>query len=124
MGAAMIKNRANTREVTAAERGQIVQRILVDGWTSADAARVFGVGEREVVRWLAAYRRRGMASLRDDSAAKPAPRRWFARLRTLLARARVALGSRLERAPATCVALRRDRATVPPEAPGRRSRWN
>ncbi|MGE5269216.1 MAG: helix-turn-helix domain-containing protein [Thiohalocapsa sp.] len=52
----------------AATRGRIVQRVLVDGWTPAQAAAAFGVGERSVVRWVAAYRRRGMASLRDAEA--------------------------------------------------------
>jgi len=66
-----------------AQRGQIVQRILVDGWSAAEAARQFGIGEREVARWVAAYRRDGMASLRDDTAVERAPRRWLRRFRLL-----------------------------------------
>ncbi|HEY3912813.1 MAG TPA: helix-turn-helix domain-containing protein [Stellaceae bacterium] len=48
-----------------AQRGQIVQRVIVEGWTSAEAAAVFGVRERLVAAWVADYRRYGMASLRD-----------------------------------------------------------
>jgi len=50
--------------LTPAQRGQIVQRIIVDGWTSAEAAAAAGVPERLVDAWVADYRRHGMASLR------------------------------------------------------------
>jgi Helix-turn-helix domain len=50
--------------MTAAKRGQIVQRVLVDGWTIGDAAAAGGVPERLVAAWVADYRRHGMASLR------------------------------------------------------------
>jgi transposase len=50
--------------MSAARRGQIVQRVIVDGWTTADAADAFGLPERLVAIWVADYRRRGMASLR------------------------------------------------------------
>jgi hypothetical protein len=50
--------------LTIAQRGQIVQRVLVEGWTTADAAAVAGVPERLVAAWVADYRRHGMASLR------------------------------------------------------------
>ena len=33
------------RTITRAQRGQIVQRVIVDGWTSAEAAAAFGVPE-------------------------------------------------------------------------------
>jgi hypothetical protein len=49
-----------------AKRGHVVQRVIVDGWTTGEAARVTGLDERTVARWVAAYRRRGMASLRED----------------------------------------------------------
>jgi transposase-like protein len=52
------------RAITIAQRGQIIQRVLVDGWTSAAAAQSFGVPERLVDLWVADYRRDGMASLR------------------------------------------------------------
>ncbi len=50
--------------LSPAQRGQIVQRILVDGWTVADAAAAAGVPERLVAAWVSDYRRHGMASLR------------------------------------------------------------
>ena len=52
------------RPITIAQRGQIIQRVLVDGWTSAAAASSLGVPERLVEIWVADYRRDGMASLR------------------------------------------------------------
>ena len=64
-------------------RGQIVQRVLVDGWSPAQAASVFGVGERDIHRWLSAYRRHGMASLRDEMAQR-APLRWLRQLALVL----------------------------------------
>jgi transposase-like protein len=60
-----MKNRSGERiSLTPAQRGRIVQRILVDGWTSAEAAASFDVPERLVDAWIADYRRCGMASLR------------------------------------------------------------
>ena len=50
--------------LTPAQRGQIVQRVIVDGWTSAEASAAVGVPERLVDAWVADYRRHGMASLR------------------------------------------------------------
>jgi transposase-like protein len=50
--------------LTPAQRGQIVQCIIVDGWSSAEAAAAAGVPERLVDAWVADYRRDGMASLR------------------------------------------------------------
>ena len=50
--------------ITLARRALIIQRVLVEEWTSAKAAATFGVSERQVEKWVADYRRRGMASLR------------------------------------------------------------
>jgi transposase len=50
--------------MTAARRALIVQRVLVDGWTSAEVAAAFGVAERQVDVWVADFRRLGMTSLR------------------------------------------------------------
>lgn len=50
--------------LSTAQRGQIVQRVIVEGWTTADAAAAAGVPERLVAAWVADYRRHGMASLR------------------------------------------------------------
>jgi hypothetical protein len=83
---------ASSDNSAAATRGQIVQRVLVDGWSAAQAAAAFEVGERQVVRWVAAYRRHGMASLRDDLAAQPAPWRWLRRLHLGLRRMGAARG--------------------------------
>ena len=54
------------RTITIAQRGQIIQRVIVDGWTTTAAAATFGVPERLVTAWVADYRRHGMASLRHD----------------------------------------------------------
>jgi hypothetical protein len=51
--------------LTPAQRGRIVQHIIVDGWTSTEAAAAFGLPERVIDAWVADYRRHGMASLRD-----------------------------------------------------------
>jgi hypothetical protein len=50
--------------IPVARRALIVQRVLVDGWTSAKAAATFGVSERLVALWVADSRRYGMTSLR------------------------------------------------------------
>jgi transposase-like protein len=54
------------RTVSVAQKGQIVQRVLVDGWTSVEAAAAFGVPKRIVEVWVSDFRRHGMASLRQD----------------------------------------------------------
>lgn len=99
---------ADTSGVAAARRGQIVQRILVEGWSAAQAAAAFGVEERQVARWVVAYRRFGMASLRGEDAAERGPHRWARRLRIIVARPFLALRAGLWPAePAPCVVLRR-----------------
>jgi hypothetical protein len=60
----MKKRSAQPVTLTPAQRGQIVQRVIVDGWTSAEAAAAVSVPERLVDAWVADYRRYGMASLR------------------------------------------------------------
>lgn len=55
------------RKITVAQRGQIIQRVIVDGWTSAAVAASFGLPKRVVDVWVADFRRHGMASLRRDS---------------------------------------------------------
>ena len=54
------------RTISVAQRGQIVQRVIVDGWTSAEAAAAFGVPRRIVEVWVTDFSRHGMASLRQD----------------------------------------------------------
>jgi transposase-like protein len=51
--------------ISVAQRGQIVQRVIVDGWTSAEVAVTFGVSRRIVEVWVNDFRRHGMASLRQ-----------------------------------------------------------
>jgi transposase-like protein len=60
----MKRRSAEPVTLTPAQRGQIIQRVIVDGWTSAEAAATVGVPERLVDAWVADYRRHGMASLR------------------------------------------------------------
>jgi transposase-like protein len=57
------------RTIIAAQRGQIIQRVIVDGWTSAAVETSFGVSKRLVDVWVADFRRTGMASLRREPAA-------------------------------------------------------
>jgi hypothetical protein len=53
-------------KITPAQRGYVVQRIIVDGWSSAQAAGSLGVPKRYVEAWVSEFRRTGMASLRND----------------------------------------------------------
>src|SRR5689334_6888183 len=56
------------RTLSVVQRGQIVQRVIVDGWTSAEAAAAFGVPRRIVEVWVTDFRRHGMASLHQEPA--------------------------------------------------------
>lgn len=81
----MDKPRNNGRSIAAAQRGCIIQRVLVDGWTPRRAAEAFGIEERRIAAWLRDYRRHGMAALRDDKPGaeriyRRALRRWSAGL--------------------------------------------
>lgn len=96
------------REISAARRGQIVQRILVEGWSVAQVASAFDVRERQVLRWVAAYRRHGMASLREAEPAERGPLRWARRLREALIGASLGLRRGLsDGKPAPCITLER-----------------
>jgi hypothetical protein len=55
---------AKYRAITVVRRALIIQRVIVDGWSSAEAAATFGVSEQLVCIWVADYQRYGMASLR------------------------------------------------------------
>jgi hypothetical protein len=96
------------RGIAAARRGQIIQRVLVDGWSTAQAAAAFGLQERRVARWVADYRRHGMASLRQDDSAERFDQRWLRHICTAVARCIGGLrrGFGLVE-PASCVVLRR-----------------
>jgi transposase-like protein len=58
-----MKTKAKARTITAVQQGQIIQRVLVEGWSIAEAAAAFALEERLVAAWVADYRRHGMASL-------------------------------------------------------------
>lgn len=59
----MRKISKKTRIITQVQQGQIIQRVLVDGWSPAEAAAAFDLEARLVKTWVADYRRHGMASL-------------------------------------------------------------
>ena len=100
--------RDKRRQIPGAKRGQIIQRVLVDGWSPAQAAQFFAVPERWVVSWVADYRRRGMASLRD---LEGAPERGYgsvlSRLQAALARCFATSQPAHTAEPAACIELRR-----------------
>jgi transposase-like protein len=52
--------------LTIAQRAQIIQRVLVDGWTIAEVATSYGVPKRLVDSWVADFRKSGMSSLRHQ----------------------------------------------------------
>ncbi len=60
----MKKNPAEAAARTPAQRGQIIQRVIVDDWTCAEAAAAAGLPEQLVDAWVSAFRQHGMASLR------------------------------------------------------------
>src|SRR5437764_9711564 len=99
----MDSNSANSRAISVAQRAQLIQRVLVDGWSAAQVAKACGVEERQIVRWLADYRRRGMASLRPDTVHERFYRRWAGRARAALARGFGVVWHGV--APDTCVSL-------------------
>ena len=99
----MDNNSATSRSIGVTQRAQIIQRVLVDGWTPAEAAKACGVEERRISRWVADYRRYGMASLRADVVDDRFYRRWAGRARVLLARGLGVVWHGV--APSTCVVL-------------------
>ena len=99
---------AKGREIAAAQRGQIIQLVLVDGWSATQAAEAFDLQERQVIRWVADYRRHGMASLREDYASETLHHRWLRALRGWLLRWFGGLRWMAARSePAPCIVLRR-----------------
>lgn len=61
-----MKKSCSPQPITPALRGQIIQRVIVDRWSTARAAQQYGLPTRLVDRWVADYRRHGMASLRQN----------------------------------------------------------
>jgi len=95
-------------EIAAVKRAQIIRRVLVDGWSPAMAAAVFELPERRIARWVNDYKRRGMASLRDDGPGERVMPRWVRALTGAVSRCYAGLrrGFGLVE-PAPCVVLRR-----------------
>ena len=60
----MKRRSSQSHTLTAVQRGVIVQRVIVDGWTITAVAAAAGLPEPLVAAWVADFRRRGMASLR------------------------------------------------------------
>jgi transposase len=73
------------RDLAAAQRALIVQRVLVEGWTPEEAGAPFGVDGRSVARWVAAYQRQGMSALRGEAAIAKGARRWIEACRAWIA---------------------------------------
>jgi transposase len=96
-----------SRTFTAAQRGQIIQRVLVDGWSPAQAAASCDATERQVLRWLAAYRRYGMNSLRREMPPERPARRWDVRARGVFAPVLAWLAGRNGAETARLASLRR-----------------
>lgn len=105
----MNRNSNNNFEISPARRGQVIQRILVDGWTTGQAALAFGIAEAQVARWVAAYRRHGMASLRGEPATAYSPASWVRALYGGLARRIGAFRSAIGIDLAACVEFRQHR---------------
>ncbi|MBV8890013.1 MAG: helix-turn-helix domain-containing protein [Alphaproteobacteria bacterium] len=71
----MERFREKPRALSVAQRGQVIQRVLVDGWSAAETAAAFRIEESRVEAWLADYRGKGMASLHRERARMRMPRR-------------------------------------------------
>jgi hypothetical protein len=62
-----MRNPVSTKQtITIAQRAQIIQRVLVDGWTTAQVASSYGLPKRVVEVWVADFRKNGMSSLRHQ----------------------------------------------------------
>ena len=99
----MDSNPATNRPLTMARRAQLIQRVLVDGWTPAQVAKSCGFEERQIARWVTDYRRCGMASLRADIVPERLYRRAIGRVRVALFRGFALVWRGV--APAACVVL-------------------
>ena len=82
----MSNSSAAGRTISIMQRAQIIQRVLVDGWSPAQLAQACGIEERQIARWVAEYRRRGMASWRTEAVDERFYRRWAGQARGLVAR--------------------------------------
>ena len=59
-------------KLTALGRQLLVDRVLIDGWKPADAAKAMGVSRQTAYKWLRRFRDEGVVGLEDRSSA---PRR-------------------------------------------------
>jgi transposase len=78
-------------KLTVLGRQLLVDRVEIDGWKPADAAKAMGVSRQTAYKWLRRFRDEGPAGLEDRSSA---PRRCPHRLGTEVVKAIVA--TRLE----------------------------
>jgi|SRR5262249_7478116 transposase-like protein len=99
----MDDNSAAGRTISMMQRAQIIQRVLVDGWSPAQLAQACGIEERQIARWVAEYRRRGMASLRTEAVDERFYRRWAGQARSVLVRTFTIVWHGV--VPGTCVPL-------------------
>jgi hypothetical protein len=120
----MTRPQAKKRRITAAQRGNIVQRVLVDGWSAGQAAATFNIEERRIVGWVAAYQRYGMASLHEDAADDGAAHRWLWLLRLLGIRFAARQRNGADGQPARSIRLPRRDGEPGPGGSGQRSHRN
>jgi hypothetical protein len=104
-----VLSKSSSCQIAAVKRGQIIQRVLVDRWSPAMAAAFFELPERRITRWVNDYKRRGMASLRDDDTGERVVQRWVRGLTGAISRCYVGLrrGFGLVEPAPSCVVLRR-----------------
>src|ERR1700761_2699339 len=61
---------AHTRaKLTVLGRRLLVERVLIDGWKPADAAKAMGVSRQTAYKWLRRFRDEGLAGLSDRTSA-------------------------------------------------------
>lgn len=60
--------------MTVHGRALLVNRIIVERWRVADAAKSAGISERSAYKWLARFRADGMRMLHDRSSAPARPK--------------------------------------------------
>lgn len=100
-------------KLTPAGRLLLVQRVLVDGWAPAHAAKMSGVSRQTLYKWLRRYRDEGLGGLEDRSSrprrcphrTAPETEAKVLELRRRLRKGPHQLGGRLGLAPSTVHAV-------------------